>query len=370
MRPHPAIKRHSLWLAALLLLLLVQCASMAPAPDLQPPLAEPARNFNDLFNRSNGGWTGGDGTVSVPLSDGRSIWLFGDSFLGTVRPDGTRADATPFVRNCLVVQKGALLETRCGDKDAAFDFFPTPTADTWYWPGHGTVEGDRLIVFLHRFAQAGPRLWQWRWTGNAIACLDLPSLKLAEIVPAPSENGVLYGVSLLPTGRFIYIFGTDASGFPQQAHVARAPAGRLRGPWTYYDGGGWSPSPAATEPILAGISTQYAVIGAREVYYLFTMDARTPFSNRLVVYRARRPQGPWQGPLLLYEAPETDAHIAAYNPFVHAQFTRNGRVLVSYNLNHIDDPGALYLEAAIYRPRFVWVDLAEVDRYLDGVGGD
>jgi hypothetical protein len=31
----------------------------------------------------------------------------------------------------------------------------------------------------------------------------------------------------------------------------------------------------------------------------------------------------------------------AYNPFVHPQFTANGRLLVSYNLNHVSDPKAL-----------------------------
>jgi hypothetical protein len=37
-------------------------------------------------------------------------------------------------------------------------------------------------------------------------------------------------------------------------------------------------------------------------------------------------------------------------------------VLVSYNLNHLNDPEALYRDAGLYRPRFIRVDLDEVDR--------
>jgi hypothetical protein len=59
------------------------------------------------------------------------------------------------------------------------------------------------------------------------------------------------------------------------------------------------------------------------------------------------PPGEWCWP--------ADATVA-YNPFVHPQFTANGRLLVSYNLNHVSDPKALYRDAAIYRPRFVRID--------------
>ena len=39
-----------------------------------------------MFQRPSGhGWTGGDGAYSVSLPAGRTLWLFGDSVLGTVR---------------------------------------------------------------------------------------------------------------------------------------------------------------------------------------------------------------------------------------------------------------------------------------------
>ncbi len=51
------------------------------------------------------GWTGGDGGWSVPLPDGRVLWLFGDSFLGRValatRPGAYRLRFVRVPAGCL-----------------------------------------------------------------------------------------------------------------------------------------------------------------------------------------------------------------------------------------------------------------------------
>lgn len=364
MRPLPAPP--ALRLLPVLLLLLcsvVHCGRGVPPPDTARLPAERAVDFDRLFQRSGGGWTGGDGTLSVRLPDGRSVWLFGDTLLGTVSPDGTRPADTPFIRNSLVVQNGAALETRHrshGGTPGAF--FTPPSGQGWFWPGDATVEGRHLRIFLHRFEQQAPGLWAWRWVDTHLATLSLPALSLIDTRPAPSENAVIYGACVLESERHTYIYGTRDGVFPKQAHLARAPAGRLQGPWHYYDGRRWTDRSQRSAAILGGVSTQYGVIQDRDRFYLFTMDGRTPFSNEIVVYRAARPTGPWQGPVLVLRAPQAGRQVAAYNPFVHPQFTQNRRVLVSYNLNHLSDPAALYRDAALYRPRFIRVDLAEVDR--------
>ena len=50
----------------------------------------PDQAYDDFFQRAGPGWTGGDGTYSVGLPDGRTAWSFGDTFLGTIAPDGSR----------------------------------------------------------------------------------------------------------------------------------------------------------------------------------------------------------------------------------------------------------------------------------------
>lgn len=363
-RPGTARSRAAALLAIFLLLFLGACGARVTPPTEAPrPVAAPALDFDRLFQRTGDGWTGGDGTLSVLLPDGRTVWLFGDSLLGTVAPDNTRSADTPFIRNCLVVQDGAALETRhqwTGDSAGAF--FAPLSAQEWFWPGDGTVEENRLHIFLHRFQLEAPALWRWRWTGTALATLSLPALQWIDTKAAPSENGILYGACILETEEYTYIYGTQDQLHPKQAHVARAPAGRIRDAWAYFDGRQWSDAPGASAPILTGISTQYGVIQACHHFYLFSMDGRVPFSNVIVAYRSRAPTGPWQGPQVVYQAPETDRDIAAYNPFVHLQFGDRGRLLVSYNLNHVTDPTALYRDATIYRPRFIRVDMVELER--------
>src|SRR3954463_6726090 len=46
-----------------------------------------ATYWDSVFTRYGNGWTGGDGAISYKLPDGRSMWLWGDSFLDTVYQD-------------------------------------------------------------------------------------------------------------------------------------------------------------------------------------------------------------------------------------------------------------------------------------------
>lgn len=327
---------------------------------------EADEDFNRLFTRANGGWTGGDGTLSVPLPDGRSVWFFGDTLLGHVDPDGRRAPDTPFIRNCLVVQEGNRLETlHGGSAGRPEDFFPSPAEGHWYWPGHGVVSGGRLLVFLHRFRAQAPELWAWEWIGTDLATLSLPDLRLEGIRSTAASNGVLYGVCLLVDGGFIYIFGTRDAAHPKEAHVARAAAGALDGRWEYFDGCSWSVRQEDSAPVLVGVSTQFAVNRVGSRFVLVSMDGREPFSNAILVFRAPAPQGPWRDPLPVLRAPEARGDVVAYNPFIHPQFTASGRLLVSYNLNHIRDPTALYRDAALYRPRFLRVDMHRLEQLGD-----
>ncbi|MGD9015751.1 MAG: DUF5005 domain-containing protein [Desulfobacterales bacterium] len=317
--------------------------------------------FNALFSSQGPGWTGGDAAQSVSLPDGSTLWLFGDSFLGRVRPNGSRSPLSPMVRNCLVLQKGDHLTTLHGGQvDAPSAFFSAESPSQWYWPGDGVIENHRVRVFLHRFSQQSPGMWGWKWEGTGIASLAYPSLDLEAIDPLEWDNGVLYGVALLETRHYTYVYGTKDNGEEPVAHVARAPRGDLGGSWSFWDGSGWSSHPASSRGIVNGVSVQYGVAAWRNGgFALITMDRRQPFSPDLVLYLSPEPQGAWSGPFPLYRAPEAEGDVAAYNPSVHPQFTVAGRLLVSYNLNHVSNPDALYLDATIYRPRFLRVEVPQ-----------
>jgi len=350
----------------IVLLVFLACFHHVPyRPENVPRIAWPATAYNQLFNRDGDGWTGGDGTLSIPLKDGRTVWLFGDTFLGEVGSDGTRPKETPMVRNSLVVQTDRRIDTRYRQTEKGpAAFFPSPSKDTWYWPGDGLVVGNKMRVFLHRFRQNAPRLWAWQFTGTVLSTLSLPDLELERIDETASVKGVLFGVSILKTKEYVYIYGVRDNEFPKLAYLARATIGDLGGPWEFYTGREWSADPEDSAPILSGVSTQYSVFQTGGLFYLVTMDGRRPFPDTIAVYRSASPCGPWQGPRIIYKVPGVGRDVVAYNPFVHTQFTKGNRYLISYNLNHVNDPLAVFDDASIYRPRFIWVDFAQIDQWF------
>ena len=355
---HPWRSAVTLWLLLYGLLGAIACAPLEGSLASSPGPTRPDTEFNRLFTRNDGGWTGGDGTLSIPLTDDRTVWLFGDTFLGHVRPDNSRSADSPLIRNCLVVQSGNDLETRfSGTTDAPGAFLVSEAPDTWYWPGDGTVQPKGLQVFFHRFRTVATGMWGWAWDDTVIATIGLPDLVLKGVSRRREGNGVAYGASLLEAGGWIYIFGTEQLGAIKHLHLARAPHGGLEGDSDYWSGQAWSTRAADSRAILPGVSSQFGVVPLDSGIGLVTMEARRPFTGRVVAYFAAQPTGPWKGPVSIYQAPEADDQVAAYNPFVHPQFSSANNFLISYNVNHLHDPDTLYQDAGLYRPRFIRTDL-------------
>ena len=130
--------------------------------------------FTHLFARNCCGVTGADGVYSVLLPDGRSIWLMGDSFRGTVNEDHSREKMDPiYVRNAAIVQDGDSMQSlysQINEFDASWVVHPEALKvepfhekKFWFWPGDGFVENGKLKVFLSGFYQAEKGMWGFKW---------------------------------------------------------------------------------------------------------------------------------------------------------------------------------------------------------------
>jgi len=336
------------------------------------------------------GWAGGDGNVPVRLPDGRTAWLFGDSFHGTVRPDGRRPPSSRLVRNALVVQDGRRLDTRVGPTDPASGhptalLTPPPppppegsgepqggapvdreAGGAWLWPGAGLVEGGELQVFLQEFrrpAAAGDPA-AFEWTGrNLLASLSLPDLVPREVAPlqggGPGPAGVGWGTAVLQEADFTYLYGAEDTGPPlhvKHVHLARFPRGGARGPWSFWDGAGWSPDPArsarlaGTPPAagggleqLTGIASSVILAGAS---YL---ELSIPDGGHEVLARlACSPAGPWGPPRVLYRTGERDL------TYLPRAYPDGPGLLLAYSRAPLD-PVQLFALAGAYLPGFVRV---------------
>lgn len=335
-------------------------------------------------------WTGGDGTHSVRLPDGRLLWLFSDTYLGQVHappnPFGEsstwRDTSAPLVRNSAVVMRDGRLE-----RTLATPLFPDPAPNQWRWPVAARVEprspgsAEQVVRVLLWVRTAGQAPWIYGVpTATEVATLSLPDLRVEsvvkvldqQLVPDPSRR-VLFGTTLVEEGGWTYVFGGDdgqaASRPASHAYVARVPEGRLAEPgaWRYWNGSAWAGAAARPSAVLGdgqrkGVGSAFSVVRVRGTYVLFTMAAGTEGLTTVTSYWACSPAGPWHGPTKDFSpALPPGGQVAAYNPQTHPELSGGGRLVLSYDVNGLETGGAaaqLNRNVSLYRPRFVTLRVA------------
>ncbi|MFZ5938994.1 MAG: DUF5005 domain-containing protein [Bacteroidota bacterium] len=324
--------------------------------------------YTAMFRMSGEGYTGGDGTYSVALPDGRTAWIFGDTFIGGVNNDHSRSKQVPrFIRNSLVIEgEGApkTLFTGSGAEKASFVIPPLSATggkkvsedSVWYWPGDGLIENGQFKLFLSEFVQLDTGMWDFSWTGSWVAAFNLPSFSLASIDPLPrvKEAGIHFGHAVCETDEFTYVYGAGGG----KPNAARYTPGEVLGSWEYFTGEGWTADPSLARPMaeIQG-SEQFSVFREGESYILITQMGG--FSDEICSFTSATPFGPWGNRKLLYKTPlprESNMNIFTYNAVAHPEKTRNGELLISYNMNSmaLEDH---YRDESIYRPRFIRVPL-------------
>jgi hypothetical protein len=338
-----------------------ECGSVAPVD------ATDAAGFDRLWHveRNGPGWTGGDGVFSVPIDDGRIAWLFGDSFIGGVLPDGRRAQDWHLVRNTVVVQDGACLTTAVGGTAEAPAALVRPTDPAaWYWPEEALAEGDTLHVMMLRVVRTGPTGWDFGVIGVDVADLDLRSFTTTAVRSLPVDGSVLWGSSVLEDGDAVYVYGVEDAPAGARVYLARAGSRALDGDWRFYRGGPapWSLDPRDAVPLpvvpgddgeppapLTGVSSAVTVVADGDGVLL--VSQAPTFGTAVTARRAPRPEGPFGPPQLIAWAlpPPASPDAFAYGARLHPQLAAEGLQLLSWNVSSFGD---LLADASLYRPRF------------------
>src|SRR5690348_6716534 len=97
-------------------------------------------------------WLGADDAYSIPLQDGRVVWIFGDTLYGEKRV--VEGDAPQMVRNSIGVSTCARgrwnidYTIRHNGERKLLDFFQEHYAGTWYWAMDGDEHDNQLWVTL------------------------------------------------------------------------------------------------------------------------------------------------------------------------------------------------------------------------------
>lgn len=324
--------------------------------------AAPDSTLNTLFTRSDSGWTGGNLAPSVRLSDGRTVWMFSDSYLGGIRQDRSRDPASKLVRNLLVVQAGNELRTlQGGTPEQPAALVSPPDASSWYGLGYGLVEGEKLRVLAVKYHKTGPGMFDVERSGTGVATFSLPTLQIEAVTPvAPTQDVTYtYGSAILQEPDYTYIYADEhRSGFSHFTYVARAPHGNLLGQWEFYTDKGWSTDPKAATSVFDGKISSVVKHGNR---YL----AITTSQKYIVAYQSCTPVGPWRNPLPLYMTTEKypaqgEDKLNPDDAIAHPDLSGEGdELLISYHLGFFFPPqGYVFSSADIGRPRFVRVRIS------------
>ncbi len=282
----------------------------------------PAREWDAVFARTSG-WTGADAVYSIDLGGGRTLWLFGDTWIGSI-VGGRHAPGSRLVNNSIGVHRPrepdrarppvpGSVEFRWGPPDPKGKptawIVPDPAkiaasgvarrgvggvSKSWYWPLDGTVVRTgvptrrELVLFLSRIGRrpGDHGVWGFKALGGAVAVVTNPrdraqdwrieqydnphAIGTDEAAANPKRTETSWGAAVLcdpaaesPPGDCLYIYGVrETSPLNKQLLLARVSGDRVTrfDDWRFLAAGGdWSSDPARAVPVAEHVANELSV---------------------------------------------------------------------------------------------------------------
>ncbi len=373
--------------------------------------AEAARDWTELFSNYSG-WTGSDGIFSVSL-DGkenkrgkaqaknvRTMFTFGDTFLGSVNPVTHLRRRADFVNNTLGYMTGTDPETaqlkfvwNRDEEGNNLAILKNGSDEYYYWMQDCLVLGDKFYVLTDDIqGDDDPNLpegFKFRMVGVDMltfdikdSALDYTSQKVYK-TPLYAERGkstIYFGCGNLvntkeagmpyPDG-YVYFYGIKCDavvpGGQKLLVVSRVlPEDLLDfSKYRFYAGDGrWSEdiwdSVAVCDELSSEMGVSPVTTGEHKGKYVYSY-MRGSVCEEIAIRIGETPYGPFSDVIPLYFAGEPDdldkthgKKIYHYNAKGHYHIAPEGELLISYNTNAMDYESNLS-NGNIYRPRFVRV---------------
>jgi len=321
------------------------------------------------------GWLGADAAYSIPLSDGRDVWIFGDTLFGEQR--AIHGDIPTMVRNSIGVSTCQHGHWKLDDvikKDAqghAADFFKAQHPNTWYWAMDGFVTGNQLWVTLLcvRNTPAQSAAMAFETCGADLARItslngDPQGWKIDYFTLVPDGAHAYPSSATVVDGSYAYLFALKESG-TRPLLATRISLDGLNDPAknVQYLGndGQWHSGfdPTQAQPVMQKgspeLSIRYHPERKQWIAVMFEPDA---FSSKILLRTAPSLEGPWTQGEVIYQVPEMQPQTPDYNKNTfcyaakeHPEFEQ-GDLLFTYVCNSFDVP-TLATNLNIYFPRAV-----------------
>ncbi len=321
--------------------------------------------FQSYGNSGTGtSWTGGDGTESVALPDGRELWMFDDSLLGKVKNGQRSRKGAAYIHNAFVIEANGTLTTTLYTHGRKPSAFVNPSArrafSLGFFPGGSVINGGSLQVLMTevKFHRNSHKKFNFVDVRDFVGTFSLPSLGLVGVVPLPL-SGINWTEGVLSDAGYTYIYGTGSGN----VYVARVPGSDLTASWTYFSGTGWTPAASAATPIENSVQAEAhlsvsRITGAFGVGYALVYMPSLG-STRVTTAFGCSPVGPFGPPQAIYTTPEPSQYppidgVITYGAHAHPELSSSPNTLViSYDVDPVGRKGLSVRDASIYRPRFI-----------------
>lgn len=398
--------------ASQLLLLAVSVLSANATAQIEPLSGIPAPEWDALFDRTSG-WTGADGIYSIPLSGSdvapralapagpsvagplkpasprplpaRTLFVFSDTFIGSVDANGARVAGATLVNNTAALLDGSLPDTSAIEFQTRTDaggapialVVPNGTPGAWFWPVDGIALGARLYVFALEVELTGAG-GGFGFEVSGVTLLDTaststPDLSAARQTTTPlfidaADGDSYFGAALMantaaagapfPDG-YVYVYGVRNLFLNKQLLAARVLPSDIAdfSRYLFWDGAAWVPNAASAAGLTDRLSSEFSVTPLADGRCLLVFQLDT-FGPHVAVRYGASPTGPWDPFIRVYACPEDTLtpNTFVYNAKAHPHLSSFGELLISYNVNSFAFAENL-ANADIYRPRFLRLPL-------------
>jgi len=374
----PACRVKHILVAALLLLgtLWGQASPSAKPNDSQTRQLLPEFNYTQ-------GWLGADDAYSIPLAPHKSVWLLGDTFVGSESTE-LRSQSKTMVRNSVGISfcepnancTMRYFWTRPSDPKPR-SFFDTGTDDLWYWPLDGFLEGKTLYVALLAVRNK-PGAKPTDAFGFEIAGTKLATITNPETSPDRwhiaiqdlTDSHLWAGVSIVRDSNYIVWYTQVSEGEGSGYMTAlRVPPNKMAAPSTAWEylrkDGQWVPGlpHGDAKHLIDQPISEMSVRFHPSIHKWIALSAGPEFpSARAVARSADSSLGPWSVLETIYEFPEMRTSTSGYDKDTfcyavkeHSEFA-DSKIALTYACNSLV-VSKVKANMDIYRPRVVILDL-------------
>ena len=373
------MKKSCFLLLCLFAILFITCKRL---PDVQiPPPGEVVESYKDVtftnYFKSTTGWNAGDVGISINLNNGKSLWVYGDSFTDQLNATTGKLPCLFNVRNAAVTMGIANPQQQqtykgTGNIKSYFQLPQDQENKYWFWPGVGYTNGDTAYVFMGRIkSTGGSGAFGFEAVDSQyIAKIHVPTMQVTGYISKGPLNNMIFINGVVKDGEYNYVYGTRNNGFGWDVMVARYPYNNIYAAWQYYNGTAWTTNITEATKVHSEFTSSFDVFKHKGKYVLISTEISTQCDQgkEIYSYTSDNPYGPFSNKKTIWKLDDLkDGHYPFfYIAAAHPEYDNDkNELLLTYSINGYQPCIPMCKDGAIdpndYRPKAVRVPYKLID---------